>query len=70
MLVAPSATLSDADSAYLASLTVTLTARPDGNGVESLLQNSAAASAASGAGRTGGYTASTGVLSITIAFAS
>ncbi len=63
VLIAPIATLSDADSANLSSLTVTLTARPDGYTVESLSLNSTAAAAASGLTVT--YTASTGVLSIT-----
>ena len=53
------------DSANLTALTVTLTARPDGNAVESLALNAAATTAASGAGLTVSYTAGTGVLSIT-----
>ena len=53
------------DSANLTSLVVTLTARPDGNAVESLSLNAAATAAASGAGLTVTYTAGTGVLSIT-----
>ena len=57
--------LSDVDSANLTSLTVTLTARPDGNAVESLSLNAAATAAASGAGLTVSYTPATGVLSIT-----
>ncbi len=44
---------------------MTLTARPDGNAVESLSLNAAATAAASGAGLTVSYTAGTGVLSIT-----
>ena len=44
---------------------MTLTARPDGNAVESLSLNAAATTAASGAGLTVSYTAGTGVLSIT-----
>ncbi len=46
-------------------MTVTLTARPNGNAVESLSLNAAAATVASGAGLTVSYTASTGVLLIT-----
>ena len=65
VLIAPTATSSDVDSATLSSLTVTLTARPDGDGVESLSLNAAATTAANGAGLTVGYTAGTGVLSIT-----
>ena len=57
--------IADVDSANLSALTVTLTARPDGNAVESLSLNGAATTAASGAGLTVSYTASTGVLSIT-----
>ncbi len=65
VVIAPSGTLSDVDSATLTSLTVTLTARPDGNAVESLALNAPATTAASGAGLTVSYTAGTGVLSIT-----
>ena len=65
VLIAPVGTLTDVDSANLSSLTVTLTARPDGNAVESLSLNAAATAAASGAGLTVTYTAGTGVLSIT-----
>ena len=65
VLIAPIATLTDVDSANLTSLTVTLTARPDGNAVESLSLNATATTAASGAGLTVSYTAGTGVLSIT-----
>ena len=65
VLIAPVGTLTDVDSATLTSLTVTLTARPDGNAVESLALNAAATAAASGAGLTVSYTAGTGVLSIT-----
>ena len=65
VLIAPVGTLTDVDSANLTSLTVTLTARPDGNAVESLSLNAAATTAASGAGLTVSYTAGTGVLSIT-----
>ncbi len=65
VLVAPVGTLADVDSANLTSLTLTLTARPDGNAVESLSLDAAAAAAASGAGLTVSYTAATGVLSIT-----
>ena len=63
VLIAPSATILDVDSANLTSLTATLTARPDGDAVESLALNAAAAAAA--AGLTVNYTAATGVLSIT-----
>jgi Ca2+-binding RTX toxin-like protein len=63
VLIAPSATILDVDSANLTSLTATLTARPDGDAVESLALNAAAAAAA--AGLTWGYDAATGVLSIT-----
>ena len=65
VLIAPVGTLTDVDSANLTSLTVTLTARPDGNAVESLSLNAAATAAAAGAGLTVSYTAATGVLSIT-----
>ena len=65
VLIVPVGTLSDVDSATLTSLTVTLTARPDGNAVESLALNAAATTAASGAGLTVSYTPATGVLSIT-----
>ena len=65
VLVASSATLTDVDLANLASLTMTLTARPDGNAAKLLSLNSAAASAASAAELAVGYTAATGVLSIT-----
>ena len=50
VLIAPVGTLTDVDSATLTSLTVTLTARPDGNAVESLALNAAATAAASGRG--------------------
>ncbi|HSI00427.1 MAG TPA: hypothetical protein VLA02_07475, partial [Reyranella sp.] len=63
VLIAASATITDVDSANLTSLTATLTARPDGNAVESLSLNAAAAAAASGLTVT--YAAATGVLSIT-----
>jgi hypothetical protein len=43
VLIAPSATILDVDSANLTSLTATLTARPDGDAVESLALNAAAA---------------------------
>ena len=65
VLIAPVGTLTDVDSANLSSLTLTLTARPDGNAVESLALNAGATAAASGAGLTVTYTAATGVLSIT-----
>ncbi|MDK9703948.1 MAG: tandem-95 repeat protein [Sulfuritalea sp.] len=63
-LIAPSATISDVDSANLSSMTVTLTARPDGNAVESLSLDAGATAAASGAGLTVSYTATTGILLI------
>ena len=57
------AVLADVDvGAQIATLTATLTARPDGNGAESLSLNAAATSAASGL--TVSYTTITGVLSI------
>jgi hypothetical protein len=61
-LIAPLATITDVGSTTLNSLTVTLTSRPDGDSAESLSLNSAATAAASGL--TVGYTASTGLLSI------
>jgi hypothetical protein len=64
VLIAPVGTLSDVDSANLNQFTVTLTARPNGNAVESLSLNAAATTVASGAGLTVSYTASTGVLLI------
>ena len=65
VLIAPVGTLSDVDSANLNQFSVTLTARPNGNAVESLSLNAAATTVASGAGLTVSYTASTGVLLIT-----
>ncbi|MDR4481114.1 MAG: tandem-95 repeat protein [Nitrospira sp.] len=65
VLIAPVGTLTDVDSATLTALTVMLTARLDGDGVESLSLNGAATTAASGASLTVNYTAATGVLSIT-----
>ena len=65
VLIAPVGTLTDVDSPNLNRLLVTLTARPDGNAVESLSLNAAATAAAGGAGLTVSYTAGTGVLSIT-----
>jgi hypothetical protein len=62
VLVSPAGTVKD-DSGTIASMTVTLTNRPDGNAVESLGLNSAAATAASGL--TVGYNSTTGVLTIT-----
>ena len=59
------ATITDINSTNLTSMTVTLTNRPDGDGLESLLLNAAATTAAAGAGLTVGYTAATGVLLIT-----
>src|SRR5262249_26133163 len=64
VLIAPSATVSDVDSPSLASMTVTLTNRPDGNTVESLSLNAAASTLAATDGLTVSYTASTGVLLI------
>ena len=61
-LIAPAATIAD-DDANLASMTVTLTNRPNGNAVESLSLNGPAAAAA--AGLTVTYVAATGVLTIT-----
>ncbi len=63
--IAPQAVISDADSANLTSLTVTLVARPDGNSVEALSLTAAAASTASSAGLVVTYVTSTGVLTIT-----
>ena len=63
LVIAPSATITDVDSANLiTSLTATLTARPDGDTLESLSLNAAATTAA--AGLTVSYTPSTGVLSV------
>ena len=64
VVIAPAATVTDVDSANLSSLTATLAARPDGNTAESLSLNASAASAASGAGLSVSYVASTGVLAI------
>jgi hypothetical protein len=63
VLVAPSATVKD-DSGTIASMTVTLTNRPNGNGVESLALNATAEAARSGASLSWSYSASTGVLQI------
>jgi ELWxxDGT repeat protein/VCBS repeat-containing protein len=63
--IVPSATITNLDASTLTSLTATLTARPDGNGVESLSLDSAATSLAATDGLTVAYTATTGVLSIT-----
>ena len=63
VLIAPAGTLADVDSANLTSLTLTLTARPDGNAVEFFGFNAAAAAVLGG--MTVSYTAATGVLSIT-----
>ena len=62
--VALNATLTDPDTSNLVSLRATLLARPDGNAVERLSLDAAAASAAAAAGLLVSYTASTGVLSI------
>ena len=63
LLISPSATINDVDSPNLSSMTLTLTARPDGNAIEALSLNSAATTAA--AGLIVSYTAATGVLQIT-----
>ncbi|MBY0299047.1 MAG: hypothetical protein K2X71_23945 [Methylobacterium sp.] len=63
--IAPAATLTDADSAQLTSVTATLLSRPDGNAVESLALSSGAAAAAAAAGLTVGYDAASGALTIT-----
>jgi hypothetical protein len=62
VLISPAGVIADVDSANLSSMTVTLAARPDGDGVESLSLNAAATAAASGL--TVSYTAATGVLLI------
>ncbi|MBC5783734.1 SBBP repeat-containing protein [Ramlibacter sp. USB13] len=62
--IAPTARLADADSANLVSLTLALGARPDGNAVESLSLDAAAAAAASAAGLVFGYAPATGVLTV------
>ena len=63
--VAPAATLSDPDSANFTSLTARLTSRPDGNAVELLSLNTAAADAAGLAGLSVNYNQSNGTLTIT-----
>ena len=64
VLLAPSATITDIDSSTLASMTLTLTTRPDGS-AEQLSLNAAAATAASNAGLTvSAYNPATGVLLI------
>ncbi|TPJ36955.1 VCBS domain-containing protein [Mesorhizobium sp. B2-8-3] len=66
--IATSATITDADSTTLTSLTATLTNRPDdgiGNPKEFLSLTSTASTAASAAGLTVNYDTSTGILSIT-----
>jgi hypothetical protein len=63
ILIAPIGTLIDADSANIVSLRATLTTRPNGNAVESLSLNTAAATAASGLAVS--YAPTTGILSIT-----
>ena len=50
VVIAPVATVTDADDTDLELLTATLTNRPDGDGVELLSLNAAAATAAAGAG--------------------
>ncbi|MDZ4365597.1 MAG: cadherin-like domain-containing protein, partial [Afipia sp.] len=62
--ISPNATLTDPDTSSLVSLTATLLARPDGNALERLSLNAAAASAAAAAGLSVTYSASTGALSI------
>ncbi|KRD96089.1 hypothetical protein ASE63_11730 [Bosea sp. Root381] len=62
--VAPNATLTDPDTSSLVSLQATLLTRPDGNALERLILDAAAASAAAAAGLAVTYAASTGVLSI------
>ncbi len=59
--IAPAGKIADVDSSNLASMTVTLTNRPDGNAVRSLSLNSAARRRRR---VTWSYTASTGVLAI------
>ncbi|NDV24536.1 DUF4347 domain-containing protein [Desulfovibrio sp. JC022] len=64
--IAADAIISDADTGdFLESMTVTLTSRLDGDSIESLGLDVAAATAATNAGLTVGYTADTGILSIT-----
>ncbi|HEX9448602.1 MAG TPA: cadherin domain-containing protein, partial [Dongiaceae bacterium] len=68
ILIAPSATITDADSPNLASLIVKLTNPQDanaGNSAEALSLNATAATAATTAGLIVTYTSATGVLSIT-----
>ena len=62
LLIAPAQIVSDVDSTNVASMTATLTARPDGNTFETLSLNAAATTAA--AGLTVSYASTTGVLSI------
>ncbi|MCV9940311.1 GDSL-type esterase/lipase family protein [Boseaceae bacterium BT-24-1] len=62
--VSPNATLTDPDTSSLVALTATLLARPDGNALERLSLDAAAASAAAAAGLSVTYSASTGALSI------
>jgi VCBS repeat-containing protein len=64
LVIAPSATIADVDSANLQSLTATLTSRPDGDAVESLSLNVSATQVGAAAGLVVSYTAATGVLSI------
>jgi VCBS repeat-containing protein len=65
VLVAPSAKVTDVDSANLSSLTATLTTRPDGDGLESLSLDATTAGLAASHGLAVTYTEATGVLSIT-----
>lgn len=62
--VSLNATLTDPDTSSLVSLKATLLARPDGDALERLSLDTAAASAAAAAGLSVTYTAATGVLSI------
>ena len=64
VLIAPVGTVVDADSASVGSLTATLAARPDGDGVESLALNAAAAALAAADGLSVSYSAAFGALSI------
>ncbi len=62
--MAPGGTLSDLEGSALTALTATITNRPNGNTVESLSLDATGSAAATSAGLTVTYTASTGVLSI------
>ena len=65
VLISPTGTITDVDSANMTSLSATLTTRPDGNTQESLSLNATAAAAATANSLTVTYTQSTGVLLIT-----